>query len=75
MSIEKIMTLLKCVASTNYFVFDGQIYLQKEDFAMGYPPSPPLADIFMIGFEEQALSSFPHPLAFGCTTWTTHLSL
>ena len=44
----------KCLGST-YFAFQGQIYQQIQDTAMGSPLSPVIANIFMEDFETTAL--------------------
>ena len=73
MTITHIINLMKCVASTTYFVYKGQFYLQKQGAAMGYPPSSPTADIFMEVFEDKALGEFHTLLVFGSDLLTTPL--
>ena len=61
MSIKHIVKLLEFCLRSTFFVFQGQHYEQVEGAAMGSPPSPKIANIFMEKFEIEALESSPHP--------------
>ncbi|XP_046405042.1 uncharacterized protein LOC124170364 [Ischnura elegans] len=45
-----------CLRS-NYFLWDGEFYKQKDGAAMGSPLSPVVANLYMEHFEEDALAS------------------
>ncbi|XP_045449970.1 uncharacterized protein LOC123658651 [Melitaea cinxia] len=51
--------LLKHCLEGNYFLFQGQYYLQIDGVAMGSPVAPVLANLWMEHFEEKALSLGP----------------
>ncbi|XP_075980176.1 uncharacterized protein LOC142979382 isoform X1 [Anticarsia gemmatalis] len=51
--------LLKNCLDGNYFLFQGQHYLQIDGVAMGSPVAPALANLWMEHFEEKALALGP----------------
>ena len=61
MSIQQITTLLEFCLTNTYFLFQGKYYEQVQGAAMGSPISPPIANLFMEEFEEEAFSTCPHP--------------
>ena len=54
---EFIGTLAKLVLTSNYFTFNGKIYLQKQGTAMGTRMAPNYAIIFMDLIEQQILKN------------------
>ena len=61
LSPQQVSDLLSVCLNTTYFRFDSTYYVQTEGAAMGSPVSPIVANLFMEHFEQQALSSYPHP--------------
>ena len=57
-----------------YFSFQGQFCELVEGVAMGSPVSPILANLYMVYFEQKALSTASHPLGYGTSMWMTLLS-
>ena len=51
--VEDIMKLLTICLETHFKTIDGRIYTQIDGTPIGKSMSGPLADIFMIWFEEQ----------------------
>ncbi len=64
LNVEQICQLLEFCLTTTYFMFQGQLYEQKEGAAMGSPVSPIVANVFMEDFEQRAISSSPVQPAF-----------
>ncbi|XP_063629974.1 uncharacterized protein LOC134801365 [Cydia splendana] len=56
---EEYVTLLEHCLEGNYFLYQGQFYLQVDGVAMGSPVAPVIANIWMEHFEELALRSGP----------------
>ena len=56
-----ILQLLDICLNTTYFVYQQQIYQQKQGAAMGSPVSPIIANLFMEDFERKALESSQRP--------------
>ena len=54
---EFIGVLAKLVLTSNYFTFNGKIYLQKQGTAMGTQMAPNYAIIFMHAVEEETLNN------------------
>ena len=54
---EFIGTLAKLVLASNYFTFNGKIYLQKQGTAMGTRMAPNYAMIFMHSVEQEILKN------------------
>ena len=54
---EFIGTLAKLVITSNYFTFNGKIYLQKQGTAMGTRMAPNYAIIFMHSVEKEILKN------------------
>ena len=54
---EFIGVLAKLVLTSNYFTFNGKIYLQKQGTAMGTRMAPNYAIIFMHPVEEEILKN------------------
>ena len=54
---EFIETLAKLVLTSNYFTFNGKIYLQKQGTVMGTRMAPNYAIIFMHSVEQQILKN------------------
>ena len=54
---EFIGTLAKLVLISNYFIFNGKIYLQKQGTAMGTRMAPNYAIIFMHSVEKEILNN------------------
>ena len=52
---EFIGTLAKLVLTSNYFIFNGKMYLQKQGTAMGTRIAPNYAIIFMHSVEQEIL--------------------
>ncbi|XP_063385614.1 uncharacterized protein LOC134671708 [Cydia fagiglandana] len=57
---EKYITLLEHCLEGNYFIYQGQYFLQVDGVAMGSPVAPVIANIWMEHFEELALESGPN---------------
>ena len=55
----KIADLLDFVLRSTYFQYNGSIYEQREDAAMGNPVSTVIANLYMEIFEAQAIESAP----------------
>lgn len=51
--VDELIDMITICMKQNYFVFDGQYYLQSDGLAMGSPLSPLMADVFMDHFESQ----------------------
>ena len=60
LSVEDIMELLTFCSTSTYMMGLGQIYQQKEGFAIGLPVSPLASNIYMEWFETHALATGPH---------------
>ncbi|CAH8837311.1 unnamed protein product [Trichobilharzia szidati] len=58
LSIEEIILGIQLCLTYTIFKFQGKIYRQTEDVAMGSPKSPIVADIFMDSWENMALNTF-----------------
>ena len=54
------MELLTFCSTSTYVMGLGQIYQQKEGFAMGSPVSPLASNIYMEWFKTHALATAPH---------------
>ena len=63
LSVEDIMEILTLCPTSTYMMGLGQIYQQKEGFAMGSPVSPLASNIYMEWFETHALATAPHSLS------------
>ena len=55
--INELMDGIDLCSKQTYFMFNQNIYMQKEGLAMGSPLSPLLAEIFMDNFEKTVFSS------------------
>lgn len=53
---KDILELLEINLTKNYFVFDGEFYLQIKGTAMGKKFAPAYANIFMAKWEEEVLA-------------------
>ncbi|RVE46596.1 hypothetical protein evm_008729 [Chilo suppressalis] len=49
--------------TTNFFIYQGQYYLQIDGVAMGSPVAPVVANIWMEYFEEKAFATAPTEIA------------
>ncbi|XP_041463894.1 uncharacterized protein LOC121414914 [Lytechinus variegatus] len=56
---EQIADLLKFVLRSTYFLYRGSFYEQTEGAAMGSPVSAVVANLYMEGFEQNALPKCP----------------
>ena len=56
---SQLKELLQLASLDNHFLFDGEIYNQIDDVAMGSPLDPILAMAFMCYMEEQWLADSP----------------
>ena len=56
---EEYIILLEHCLEGNYFLYQGQYYLQIDGVAMGSPVAPVIANIWMEHFEEKALATGP----------------
>ena len=54
---EFIGTLAKLVLTSNYFTFNGKMYLQKQGTAMGTRMAPNYAIIFMHSVKQEILKN------------------
>ena len=72
--VKDIILLLEFCLHNTYFSFQGKFYKQVEGAAVGSPVSPIVANLNMEYFEQNALSTATHPLAFGPGMWMIHLS-
>ena len=54
---EFIGTLAKLVLTSNYFTFNGKMYLQKQGTAMGTRMAPNYAKIFMHSVKQEILKN------------------
>lgn len=59
--IEYAKLLHHCL-STNFFVYQGQYYLQIDGVAMGSPVAPVVANLWMEYFEAEAIITAPSPI-------------
>ena len=59
LSVATISELLQFCLTNTYFIFQGQMYEQKEGTAMGSPVSPIVANLFMEDFEAKAIEFLP----------------
>ena len=64
MSVNNISCLLEFCLKSTYFIYQGQHYEQLEGAAMGSPISPIVANLYLENFEEEAISTAPHPPYF-----------
>ena len=53
--------LLEFATKQSHFIFDGKYYDQIDGVAMGSPPGPILANIFMCSFEERFINTYKTP--------------
>jgi hypothetical protein len=56
---EEVYSLVEFFLRSTFFSFQGVIYEQVNEVAMGSPLSPVIANLYMEHFEEMALHSFP----------------
>ena len=56
---EQFHKLLNFAVKDNHFIFNGQLYDQIDDVAMGSPLGPSLANIFMCALEHKFLDNCP----------------
>ena len=59
--IADVRRMLEFCLNNAYFTFEGDLYLQTDGLTMGSPISPPVANLFMESFEQEALLTAPHP--------------
>jgi hypothetical protein len=59
LEVPDIMKLLHFTLTTTYFVFQGNLFVQKFGTAMGSPVSPLIANLFMEALEEKAIRTAP----------------
>ena len=57
--LRHIKTFLEFIMKKNYFLFNGDFYLQTHGTAMGTPCAPNYANIFMENLEHRILSTAP----------------
>ena len=57
--LRHIKTMLDFIMKKNYFLFDGNFYLQIHGTAMGTPCAPNYANIFMEDLETRIISTAP----------------
>ena len=74
MSPATIFQLMELCLRTTYFEFREEFYEQVDGAAMGSPLSPVIANIYMEGFEEEALNKAAENHHSGCAMCMTHLS-
>ena len=60
LSIGNILSLLEFCISSTHFSFQGKFYEQLKGAAMGSPLSPMVANLYMGGFQVEAIRSAPH---------------
>ena len=60
LTVPDIMKLLQFTVTTTYFVFQGQLFVQKFGTAMGSPVSPLIANLYMEALEEEAIRTAPN---------------
>ena len=58
---KDILQLTRLVLTKTSFLFNGIIYKQTDGVAMGGPASSVVAEIFMLMFEDVALTTTDHP--------------
>ena len=64
-SDKEILEMLRISLKNNDFTFNGKFYLQTMGCAMGKRFAPALANIYLLEFDEKALSGFPiKPILF-----------
>ena len=51
--------LLRAALCNNYFLFDGIVYQQVHEIAMGSPLGPSLANVFLAHYEQVWLNDYP----------------
>ena len=64
MSVDNIICLLEFCLKSTYFTYQGQHFEQLEGATLGSPISPIVANLYMGNFEEEAISTAPHPPYF-----------
>ena len=59
MTVNQISCLLEICLNTTYFTFQGKMYEQVKEAALGSPISPIMANLFMEDLETKALATAP----------------
>ena len=59
--VEELITALRFLLASNYFTFNGFLYLQKRGCPMGFPHSPALASLYLF-YHENPIVSKHHDL-------------
>lgn len=71
--INEITALLEVILNQNYFIFDGNYYIQKKGLAMGSPLSGLLADIYLNHYENTHMFSSANKLHNKIISYTRYV--